>query len=87
MGQRDRVNRYKFEVVTASNDELFTTKTISHIKFETKPLETKFEGLKPGTEYRFRLAGINPSGQGEWSDAVTLTTDGEAPSKYQPIMC
>lgn len=76
------MNRYKFEVVTASTDKLFTTKTISHIKFETKPQITKFEGLKPGTEYQFRVAAINPSGQGAWSETVTLKTDGEAPSKY-----
>eukprot|EP00741_Cyanophora_paradoxa_P010796 tig00020539_g10438.t1 len=34
----------------------------------------------PATFHRFRVAAVNPSGQGEWSEYKEITTKGETPS-------
>lgn len=79
--QSDRPTSYRIEVTDATGT-LVVRRTVSHERLNNQDRTTVFEDLIPGTEYKFRIAGVNSVGQGEYSRQETFKTDGVAPGKF-----
>ena len=82
LGENHRVSSYKIECILAATNELVVRRSVSHVKYARNPVkEITFKDLIPGTEYKFRIAAVNPVGPSEWSREETYKTDGNAPGK------
>jgi hypothetical protein len=55
--------------------------------FDTKSTATyqNLTGLSPGTDYNMKIAASNSLGDGEFSDAISISTKGEAPIEKMSV--
>ena len=80
--ESNRVRSYKIECIHAATDKLVARRTIAHVKYDRQPRKkVTFKDLIPGTEYKFRIAAVNPVGQSGWSQEEKYKTDGTAPGE------
>ncbi|XP_066931578.1 receptor-type tyrosine-protein phosphatase F-like [Clytia hemisphaerica] len=68
----DRIDHFEIEVRDIRKDEVFLSSSKQHNYLAGAVVEFQLDGLVTGKEYEVRFRGVNPSGDGPWSEPISV---------------